>query len=145
MKLSHEDRIEILELASRYNHAADHRDEEAWADLFTEEGSIQVNGNFLCKGKDELLAYIVKAKTMPQKRQHWLNNIVVDEVEQDDRAQLRAYVCCYDITDGGVEAPYMLGEYCDEVVKDAGRWKFGKRRLSVIAGRSAVANLTRPK
>ena len=38
MPLTAGDRMEMIELVARYNHAIDSRDAEAWADTFTEDG-----------------------------------------------------------------------------------------------------------
>ena len=142
--LTTEDKLEIAELAARYNHAVDHRDAEAWADLFTPDGRVEVNGGLLAESREGLRAYVENARQLPAKRRHWICNVVVDEGPAPGTARLRLYVNCYDITDGAVTAPYMLGEYDDEVVRHEGRWKFRVRRQTTVAGRSATVGMTRP-
>jgi len=142
--LTADDKIEIAELAARYNHAVDHRDAEAWADLFTPDGRVEVNGGLLAESQEGLRAYVENARKLPAKRRHWINNVVIDPGPAPDTARLRLYVTCYDMTDGKVTAPYMLGEYDDEVVRHEGRWKFRVRRQTTVAGRSATVGMTRP-
>ena len=53
-------------------------------------------------------------------------------------ARMRAYVMAFNITER-LEAPYVMGEYDDELVKEDGGWKFKLRRLEVVAGRSTTS------
>lgn len=144
MTLTAEDKIAIAELAARYNHAVDHREADAWADLFTPDGRVEVNGGLLAESREGLRAYVENARKLPAKRRHWTCNIMIDEGEAPDTARMRLYVTCYDMTDGTVTAPYMLGEYDDEVVRHEGRWKFRVRRQTTVAGRSATVGMTQP-
>lgn len=145
--LSWSDKAEIMELAVRYNHAVDYpRDAQAWADVFTEDGSVEINGRILASGRQEMIAYIEHAKTLPAKRHHWNCNAIVDEIEGDpDAARLRVYIAGYDTTDGVAKAPYSLGEYDDLVVRRNGQWRIHRRRLTMIAGESGVGEQTRAK
>ena len=135
-QLTWEDRMAIVDLAHRYNHAVDHRRGDDLAGLFTEDGRIEVNGKTLCEGRQGLLDYIESARAKPARRRHWIGNPVVDGSERS--ARLRLYVTCYDITEGRAGAPYVLGEYNDDVVRQAGGWRFSIRRMTSVAGSSAI-------
>lgn len=143
--LTWEDKAEIKELPARYNHAVDKREAREWADLFTEDGSVEIGGRILVTGRADLLAYIERNKALPAKRLHWISNVIVDAIGHDpDAARLRLYIGAYDTTEGRAGAPYSLGEYDDLVVREGGRWLFKRRRLSLLVGASGVDDQTRP-
>lgn len=143
--LSRDDKVEIQELAARYNHAVDKREALEWADLFTEDGSVEIHGRILAAGRADLIGYIERNKTLPAKRLHWISNAVVDPVDGDPHAaRLRLYIAAYDVTDGIAGTPYSLGEYDDLIVRENGRWLFKRRRLSLLAGTAGVEEQTRP-
>lgn len=134
MTLTWQDRAEIVELGARLAHASDNRDGETWLALFDEDGRLEVNGNTLCRGREEMAAYFERARAQPVKRRHWTCNLIVDAGDVADEARFRSYVAVYDITDGMAAAPYMLGQYDDLVVKSSGQWLFKARRLTTLAG-----------
>ncbi len=133
MSISTADKLEIMELASRYNYAVDHKDAEAWADCFTDDGEFKVNGQLVAQGRAAFVAF-VKAKGADWVTRHWTNNAIIDGNE--DMARLRLYVTAYSVVDGALAAPYVMGEYDDTVVKSGGRWKFKQRHMQVAAGKS---------
>lgn len=49
-----EDRDAVRELRYRYNHTLDRRDWDAWVELFTSDGSFDVEGRGVHRGHDEL-------------------------------------------------------------------------------------------
>lgn len=135
-RLTAEDRIEIGELLARYNHAIDHFEAEEWASLFTQDGVLSANGSVRASGREALVAYVAARREAGGPRiRHVLTNIVIDPA--GDGARVRAYVLAYRIDDW-TGMPYVLGEYDDELVRQAGRWRFRLRRMSVVAGRSAT-------
>ena len=132
MALTEADRIEIMELASRYNHAIDHRRAEEWAELFTEDGRFMAGGELKGEGRTALEAYIRKAAAAGHKSRHWTSNAVI---EGDGKtARLKLYVMAIDI--GGDIRPYIMGEYDDRLVKVGGQWKFKERNVTFCAGKS---------
>lgn len=142
--LTWSDKSEIAELAVRYNHAVDHRDAEAWANVFTEDGSVEINGRVLCSGRADMIDYIERQKLLPAKRHHWNSEVIVDEIGGDpDSARLRIYIMGYDTTDGLAKAPYVLAEYDDLVVRQGSGWRIKRRRLSTLVGQSGVDEQTR--
>lgn len=132
------DKIEIMELAARYNHAIDHQDAQAWADLFTEDGVFKTGDSIRAQGRAALVAYVEKAKAGGVRTRHWTTNALIDG--DGERARLRLYVAAYNLADGQLAAPYVMGEYDDTLVKVNGSWKFKLRHVRFVAGRSRVAS-----
>ena len=131
MPLSTADELEILELAARYNHAIDHREGEAWADVFTDDGQLITDGTVRAAGREGLLGHIRRAQASGQKVRHWICNPLIDG--DGDSARLRMYVLAYVFTDGNI-TPTIMGEYDDDLVRENGRWKFRTRRVTACGG-----------
>jgi len=130
MPLTTADRLEIMELAARYATALDARNGEEWADCFTDDGvMISGNGNRV-EGRAGFLAHARKSKAAGRQVRHWGCNHIIEG--DGDRARLRMYLMAVDIGDG--IAPYVMGDYDDELVKVGRRWKFKLRRVNFAAG-----------
>ena len=128
--LNESDKVEIMELVARYNHAIDHRRAEEWADVFTEDGELWADGALRAGGRPALIEHIRKAERTGQKIRHWPCNPIIEGGQ--GRARLRMYVLAWDIGDG--IRPKILAEYEDDLVSDNGQWKFKVRRVTACAG-----------
>lgn len=122
MALSVEDRLDILELVARYNHAIDSGNGKAWAETFTEDGVFETS-----RGKTEgheALAKFVEgmAANMPGAR-HWNNNHVIEG--DGDQA---THTCYLMLVRPGAE-PMSGSRYEDNLVKVNGQWKFAQRSV----------------
>ncbi len=140
MPLTPADKLDILELAARYNHAIDHGHAEAWAATFTDDGVFQVDKVPRAQGRDALLAHVRKRVIDGRSVRHWTSNAIIDGDDQNAHAQharLRLYVAIYD-TAHALGAPFLLGEYDDRLVKQDGQWKFALRDLTTVAGKAAA-------
>jgi uncharacterized protein (TIGR02246 family) len=136
MALTADDRLAIAELLARYNHAIDHFEAEAWAALFTPDGALVANGQVRASGRPALTAYVAaRREAATPVIRHVLSNIVIDPAPHG--ARVRAYVQAFRIDDW-TGAPYVMGEYDDEVVREDGRWLFRRRNMTVVAGKSAT-------
>ena len=124
MPLTTADRLEILNLAARYNHAFDSQQSDAWADTFTPDGIFE-SSNGRAVGREELRLYNANREGATTRR-HWIDNIVIEG--DGDTAQLRCYLWLIDITKGG--APVTTGAYNDDLTRIDGVWKFTHRRVS---------------
>lgn len=134
--LTVEDRIELAELVARYNQAIDHLDAAAWAATFTAGGTLIVNGAERARGEAELTTYVARRQTSGDPpRRHWSTNLLIDET--DTGARLLLYVMAFDIG-RALGAPYVMGEYEDDVVRTPSGWRFAIRRMIVVAGASAT-------
>jgi len=126
------DKLEIMELVSRYNWAIDHNNAEEWADVFTADGRFLAYGEVRGEGRDNLLAYIRKSAAAGNKKRHWTSNAIIEG--DGDRARLKLYIMALDISAG--IRPYIMGEYDDTLVRVDGRWKFKERNVTLCAGKS---------
>ncbi len=128
------DKIEIIELVAKYNTYIDHHEAEAWADLFTEDGIFQSGNNIRAAGSAQLFDYVAKRRlTGLPKLRHWAVNHIIDISGNEGR--LRCYVMAFNI-EHGLEAPYIMAEYDDTLLRVGGRWKFKHRRVTIVAGQS---------
>ena len=121
MGLSPADRLEILALVARYNHAVDRADGEARAAMFVEDGVLD-SPRGLLRGHAE-----IRAATPPapgwERRRHWAANHVLHG--DGDGAR---HTCCLAIMEIG-DAPRILstGRWEDTLRKQSGAWKFERR------------------
>lgn len=136
MALTAADKLEIIELVSRYCRAADSRDPEGVAALFTDDGVLEANGRVLGDSKAGILAFSEGNRNATLRRRHYISNAIVDG--DGAVATINCLVAVYDVTDGVAKAPYLLGEYHDDLAKTPDGWRFTHRRLSTIAGQASV-------
>jgi hypothetical protein len=129
-----EDKQEISELAARYIYAMDHYKPQDWADTFTEDGELRVNGKTVCKGSKARLEFATMAAKTGLKYRRWMSNWQIDV--DGDTARLRLYVLAFAINDG--ITPTVMGEYDDSLVRVGGKWRFQTRHVTFCAGASAL-------
>jgi uncharacterized protein (TIGR02246 family) len=124
MTLSAEDRVEIIQLVARYNHAADARDAAAWADTFTEDGVFIKDAQPEVKGRTALLKNI--RDLPPTNSRHWTLNFVIDG--EGDRASMQADFAL--LCENRIE---YTGRYANLLRKVDGQWRFERRELTTDA------------
>ena len=126
---SFEDKFAIQELVSRYNHAIDFGNYEAWVECFTEDGVF--DGSAGCfVGRAELQKFTEQFKTtranLPNVR-HCVMNTVTDV--EGDTAISSSYLQL--LTTGKEGAKVMFsGRYDDKLVKVRGKWRFKERKVT---------------
>lgn len=121
MALSTEDRLEILDLAARYNHYIDGGEPESWAATFTADGVFDSPmGAF--EGTDALVGFAKGFNKDMAGTEHWVNNQVVDG--DGEQATHRCYLQLIK-----TESGESLGRlrYTDDLVKQDDKWKFTRR------------------
>ena len=123
MALSVEDRMAILDLAARYNHAFDYGDSEAWADTFTPDG---VFGGKPHRGTEELRTFAEGKAEVAKRHRHWTSNHVIQG--SGDTATHTCYVMITEI--GDKPTLFGTGIYRDRLKKLGGEWKFLRRELT---------------
>ena len=119
------DRLEILELAARYNHAIDFGDGAAWADTFTEDGVFTGGGPGPVQGREALTAFVGDFSQNMAGARHWTNNHVIDG--DGDSATHTCYLNLIQSKDGAKSV--VTARYQDELVKVGGAWKFATRTV----------------
>jgi len=134
MPLTDADRLEIVELVSRYNWALDiERDPVAIAGTFTEDG-VFVSGNGT-GGSSR--AGIVKYFTAGGERQrpggapvlrHWTTNHLFEGAGDD--ATHRCYILLIALGESGPRVD-RTGTYRDRLRRVDGRWLFAERQISI--------------
>ena len=80
MAISTEDRMAILDLLSRYNHAIDGGDTETWLDCFTEDAVYEFPPDRRWEGIEQLREVAASRAANPDQpaSRHWLNNVLVE-------------------------------------------------------------------
>jgi SnoaL-like domain len=131
LRLSAEDRLEILELLARYCWAIDCDDGPAWASTFIPDGvfhSLLLDRSF--SGYDELVGMI---DTLKQRRiEGYDRNLihvpanVVLEPREDGKVRLVAQLLG-PRRDGDGSANFAIGWYDDVVVRTEDGWRFEVR------------------
>ena len=126
------DRLEILDLAARYNHAVDSGDHEGVAALFTEDGAIESAAVGTIAGRTAIAGYIGSRPDGWRRRRHFNANAIIEGVPGDaDAARLGMSILVLSRREQ-VE-PRLLGRYEDELRRVEGEWRFARRRIIVDA------------
>lgn len=129
MPLTTADKLEIMELAARYNYAIDRCGPEEWAGVFTDDGQVWADGKLLAAGRVQLEGYMrAGLKEGKNLLRHFNSNAVIEQAGGGD-ARLRIYVMTWDLA-GDSMTPVFLGQYDDVLTRVDGQWKFKIRRVT---------------
>ena len=129
MPLSVIDRLEILELAARYNLAVDTGDSEGVATLFTEDGLIDATASGQIKGHTAIARYIATRPKGWERRRHFNSNPLIRG--DGDNATLTLYLLVLGRRE--TVTPRLVGRYEDQLRRVDGEWRFVQRRIIVDA------------
>ncbi len=121
MPLTADDRMEMIELVSRYNHTIDNRDAAAWADTFTDDGVFKAEQRDDVRGR-EALRQMVTSLGDPGPR-HWTTNIVIEPAD-DESANMTVDLA---VLQGA--RVLITGRYINTLRRVDGRWKFALRHF----------------
>ena len=130
-----QDRLAILDLYARYNHAIDGGDAVAWADCFTPEGLFHHPAR-TWSGCAELRRFVeertirVRSGNTPTQG-HWNDAIAIAGDERTATGSCELMVVGMAI-DTGCAQILARGHYADNLVKSAVGWRFSKRRLTLL-------------
>ncbi len=122
-----EEKDAIRDLLARYCFHFDAGEFEQWLELFTPDGVFDVGPRGCIRGQDGLrdfLRVLPLVDGLPMTR-HCVTNILIDV--DGDRAAARSYVMV--LGPGERVAIGVAGRYEDEIVKQAGRWRFRLRKV----------------
>jgi 3-phenylpropionate/cinnamic acid dioxygenase small subunit len=124
-----EDREEIRALHVANADALDRRDFAAYASLFTEDGELaaQLGGASGRRSIQELLESAIGDVERPAA----FHIVANPEIDVDgDRATSRVLWAYLTHDEDGRPTILQAGHYDDELVRDAGRWRFQRRRIT---------------
>lgn len=124
MGLRVEDVVEIQQLCARYNHAVDHGDGEAFAAMFTEDGTLRAGSEI--SGRPALAAFAASVPGSLPNPRHVATNIVID----GDGTAAAASVYLHVWASVGADGATLLvtaGQYEDRLVSQDGTWLFASR------------------
>jgi uncharacterized protein (TIGR02246 family) len=127
------DRTKILELTARYNRCYDEGDAEAFADLFTDDGVMDVEGGFRVEGREGLVQMCAH---MPWGIMHVTTDAIV-EVHGDTATQRLTLMVLRRAGadgEGSVSTLTTSGRYTDDLVRTADGWRFKTRRAVLDGG-----------
>ena len=124
MSLSAEDRAEIQNLAGRYSHALDDGDPEAWAEVWTDDGVMEMVTQERWITGDALRALAAGAGNAPQAR-HMPSTFVIDG--DGDEASMSSYVTVVRCDDPA--KIIFQGRYVDALRRVDGAWKLAHRTI----------------
>ena len=122
-----DDRLALVELVSRWSHAADGRDVAAVRALLTDDAELHVDGADVITGGDAVAARATEAPDGQQLRRH-VRNTVVDELSADE-ATTRSYYLLTTSVDGGRPKTLATGTYTDRMRRTPEGWRISERRV----------------
>jgi uncharacterized protein (TIGR02246 family) len=130
--LSTADRLEILQLIADHTRYEDSGQFEAWASLFTEDGSFIRRSGEPIVGRDALAAYSKKRLENPAVRTqiHWVGNVTIHPTEEG--AYSESYSMLIGNTPDGYKILKLAGKN-DVIRRENSRWRFHSRRVTPLA------------
>lgn len=132
--LSREDKLAIMELITRYNHAIDGGDPDGVAACFVPDGVFEGrSGRFEGRAELRKLGMTLTPSCIPR---HIVTNILVEAVPgAPDEAQVKSHLFFYEVTPAGFNFK-TSGVYTDAVVRVDGDWKFRTRLMTLDVARA---------
>lgn len=119
----------IRQLRSEYCYRADARDWESWADVFTEDGRIEVDQLGTYEGRDEIIEFgeeVIAAEY--QWFSHMVHNGMIEVDGDEATGQWYFEVPCVSketlLNEG--EAGWLQGQYDEEYRRVDGDWKISR-------------------
>jgi len=120
------DRLDILDLYSRYALLFDTGQAAAWADLFTPDGTFFIVSGPTLYGTAELRAFAERRHQDTPGIRHLVSNVVLEPA--GDGAHGSAYVVVLGGVDDGLPTEILtLGGYDDRLRKTESGWRFAAR------------------
>lgn len=135
-----EDKLEIMELLSRYSHAADGAfgTAESWADVFAEDGTFHARAGqadeVIIRGRERLVAFATRVfltrggRAAPRQNRHHQCTTVFQELTAD-RAHTRTYLMTTNVAEGAPPLVGLTSVYEDEIVRTGQGWRIQYRKI----------------
>ena len=125
MSLSAEDRTEIQNLAGRYSHALDNGIPEAWAEVWTDDGVMEMVGQERWITGDSLRALAAAGDDSTPQARHMPTTFVIEG--EGDEASMSSYVTVVRCDDPAKIV--FQGRYVDVLRRVDGAWKLAHRTI----------------
>ena len=147
------DRVEIIETLGRYARAAESRDGETLATLFTEDAEVEVSSRYGqepyepphigIRGRDQIRDMFTKGAMPLGRGMHYLTTDHIVEIDGDEATLHAQFLIVASAAnarpDGGWPAgsdlmqgtlsPMMIGHYQSRLRKREGRWRFTSHKV----------------
>ena len=122
--LTADDRLEILELHSKYSLYEDTGQSELWAELWTKDGSFVGKRGNSVSGRENLLRFSQERWEKPESRvkAHWVSNVIITPTAEG--ADCIAYGMLLARTDAGEYRIMQVQGKKDKLRREDGRWRF---------------------
>lgn len=119
------DFFQLHDLNARFNRALDSGDAAAFANLFTQDGTLLDENGTTATGHDQLAALAAAAPgSGPTHIGHYYLNLAVDAVPGGAAEKVYEYIS---VPQAGQPNALRTGQYWDELVKTLDGWRFQKR------------------
>jgi 3-phenylpropionate/cinnamic acid dioxygenase small subunit len=125
MSLSADDRTAIQNLAGRYSHALDLGDAEAWVEVFTDDGVMEMAEQGYQITGDALRALPSGRDPSQPASRHIPSTFVIEG--DGDEATMRSYVTVVRV--GDPASIVFQGRYEDRLRRVAGVWRIAHRKI----------------
>lgn len=128
-----EAREQIRDAIARYAHCVDSGSFDELVELFTPDGTLEVEGESPRRGREAIRAFVegtgrdLAAATGAPRIRHHMGSVVI-ELTGTEHARARSYFLA--VTDRGVDH---WGRYRDDLVRSGDRWRFAYRRVRTDA------------
>jgi 3-phenylpropionate/cinnamic acid dioxygenase small subunit len=132
-----DDERQVLRTLAEYGRWCDDGRFDEWAELFTEDARLEVAGS-VTEGREAIRSYMAEVQADGRRGMHVTSGAVVDLGADGTAEAASDYLFVRPSADGPVIAA--MGRYRDELVHDAGRWRFRRRTISILAVRGVVAD-----
>jgi uncharacterized protein (TIGR02246 family) len=124
--LTASDKLDIMELAARFEMALDREDVESFLAVYRDDGVLEGFGA-PARGKADLrVAFAAMLNTFARNRRHCSTNAVITGNSQ--RAVMVSYLTVFNRNDLGRKGSALV---TDTAVKENGRWLLAGRRIEV--------------
>lgn len=127
MALHTDDVLAIQQLAAAYCHLIDDGDGEALADLFTDDGTLEIVDLVTSEGREQLVANGGMFPDVMPGGRHIVHNTWI--TGDGDTATMRAYLS--NVQAGESPRYVQTGRYVDDLVKTGDGWRFRHRTLTL--------------
>lgn len=133
MPLTTADRLEILDLLARYNHAHDFDDINAWVTTFAPDAEF-ITRRSTSHGHEELRRFFLAGRERLSDVRHWIGNVVI--AGDGNRATSHCYMLLFQQVEGR-STLRLSGSYDDELRRIDGSWKIARRKITIDQGPDA--------